>query len=122
MEIWFLYNGDEIPIEYKIEDKIKEIFNKFKKEMGLLDINLYFLYEGEKIDDEEIQINDLIEELNIEKKNIEIFVFNRNNIISIKYKINKNEKIIRIFGETFVRNNKEFCKIFYKNKKYDLFE
>ena len=42
-----------------------------------------------------------------------------NNEITIKYKIN-NQRIIRIFGEQFVRNNKGNYQIIFKEKIYDL--
>jgi len=43
------------------------------------------------------------------------------NEINIIYKINKEEKI-KIFGEEFVENNKNICKIKYDNKEYELKE
>jgi hypothetical protein len=42
------------------------------------------------------------------------------NIIIIKYKINKNEKKIKIFNIDFVNNNKDKCKIIYNNKEMEL--
>ena len=44
------------------------------------------------------------------------------NIIIIKYKINKNEKKIKIFNIDFVNNNKDKCKIIYNNNEYELTE
>ena len=41
------------------------------------------------------------------------------NKISIIYNINHN-KIINIFGHSFVENNKKNCKIIYNNKEYNL--
>ena len=48
---------------------------------------------------------------------------NENQEISdeIIYKTN-NEGKVKIFGETFVKNNKENCKIIYNNKKYEIKE
>ena len=43
-----------------------------------------------------------------------------NNKIKIIYKNNNNEKEIKIFGEIFVDNNKDKCKIIHNNKEYDL--
>ena len=42
--------------------------------------------------------------------------------ISIKYKIDKNQNKIRIFGCEFVKNNKDISNIFYKNNYYTLSE
>ena len=41
--------------------------------------------------------------------------------INIIYKSNGNNKI-KIFGKTFVNNNKNNCKIIYKDKEYELKE
>ena len=43
-----------------------------------------------------------------------------NNDISIKYKINANQKSIRIFGNTFVKNNRKKLKIMYEGEIYKL--
>ena len=42
------------------------------------------------------------------------------NEINIKYKINKEDEYINIFGEEFVENNKNICKYIYDNKEYEL--
>ena len=39
------------------------------------------------------------------------------NEMIIRYKINKNEKEIRIFGDNFIYNNKNKSKIIYKEKE-----
>ena len=44
------------------------------------------------------------------------------NEISLIYSITNNKKEIKIFGEEFVKNNKDLCKIIYDNKEYDLTE
>ena len=38
----------------------------------------------------------------------------------LRYKINKKDDKIRLFGEEFVDNNKNICKIIYKEKIYEL--
>ena len=40
--------------------------------------------------------------------------------ILIKYFIEKDAKKIKIFGEKFVKNNKDKCHYIYENKKYEL--
>ena len=42
------------------------------------------------------------------------------NDILIKYKINKEDEEINIFGENFVKNNKDKCKFIYEDKEYEL--
>ena len=65
-----------------------------------------------------------------EEKIIQDKILNNNNIINkqnediadeIIYKPNKDGKV-QIFGEKFVQNNKQNCKIIYNNKEYELKE
>ena len=100
---------------------MKEICNIFKKEMKLLNVNLYFLYEGNEIN-EELSLIQQINESEIENNTVNIFAFERDNIISIIYRINKDDIKIKLFGKTFVKNNKNNCYIFYVNEKYELTE
>ena len=46
----------------------------------------------------------------------------KTNEITLKYKINKYDKEIKIFGEYFVKKNINNCNIIYKDKYYDLQE
>ena len=42
--------------------------------------------------------------------------------ITINYNLNENDKKIRIFGEDFVKNNKNICYIIYEDEYYELTE
>ena len=42
--------------------------------------------------------------------------------ITIIYDINKEDKYVKIFGEEFVENNKNICKMIIDNKKYEITE
>ena len=42
--------------------------------------------------------------------------------ITINYNINENDKIIKIFGEKFVENNKNISQIIYEDEYYELSE
>ncbi len=44
------------------------------------------------------------------------------NYLILNYRINKDEKEIKIFGYNFVQNNKDKCEIFYNHKKSQLTE
>ena len=88
MEILFYYNEKILRIESEKEKKMKEICNIFKYKMNLLTINLYFLYEGNEIN-QELTLIEQINESDLGKNSIKIFVFERNNIISIIYRMNK---------------------------------
>ena len=45
-----------------------------------------------------------------------------NNELTLIYKINKDDKEIKIFDSVFVKNNRNICKIKYENKEYELTE
>ena len=53
-------------------------------------------------------------------KNDSILNLSNKNYIKIKYNVNQNNKKIKIFGDTFVINNRSICKMIYNNKEYDL--
>ena len=57
---------------------------------------------------------------NINKVNESQNINKPKNEILIKYKINKDDKEINIFGEKFVKNNKNICKYIYEGKEYEL--
>jgi len=71
------------------------------------------------------EINEIIEEPLEYKKINKVFdlyniIFNNKNIII--YKISKDEEKIKIFGNKFVKNNKNKCKIIHEKKEYNLEE
>ena len=49
----------------------------------------------------------------------EIFESLKPKIFSRLDKFPKNECLLRIFGEIFVKNNRNKCKIIYKDKEYE---
>ena len=91
-------------------------------------INYEILYNINKIYDNNIleDLNDIINDDNISNKFKKIkdiydkMTIKHTKSLDIKYKINKNEKIIRIFDSKFVKNNKDKCKIIIKGKEYEL--
>ena len=93
-------------INYQILYNIYEILN-YNNNIILNDLNEII----EEPDDYK-KINKLIDLYNL------IFNSNKNR----KYKINKNETKIKIFGNNFVTNNKDRCKIIHDKKEYDLME
>jgi len=60
-------------------------------------------------------IFDIIDKMKIKKAG-------KKDEITLIYNIDKNLNYIKIFNSEFVNNNKNNCKIFYKNKVYDLTE
>ena len=100
-------NCDLININYQMLNNINEMLN-YNNKIILNDINEII----EEPDDYK-KINKLIDLYNI--------IFNSNKNI-IKYKIEKDEEKVKIFGYNFVKNNKNMCKIIYEDKEYDLTE
>ena len=73
-------------------------------------------------------IKNIIKEKNIKDKvSLMLDIINKNKIydnneITLIYKINNNEKFIKIFDSAFVQNNKDICKIIYDNEEIELKE
>ena len=53
-----------------------------------------------------------------EKSNNNIIINNYENIITIQYRNDYGK--IKLFGETFIKNNKDKCKIIFNNKEFEL--
>ena len=71
-EILFLYEGQQIIIEYyNIEDKMEEIIYKFTNMIKEKNNNLCFMYNGYKIN-EKLKLNEIIDK-NEEKINILVY-------------------------------------------------
>ena len=69
-EALFIYKGETIIIQCNnLEDKMKDIFNKFKSKIRKEESNnnLCYIYNGDKIN-ENLKINQIIKDKN-EKKN-----------------------------------------------------
>ena len=130
-------------------NKIISILNNVKKNMEIyfqinLDIlnsywnksiNFQIIQNANYIKDNNINIvndiNQIIYEKNINNKfNNILKIYNKmktrsiddKHKITIKYKIDKNINKIRLFGSSFVTNNKDYCKIIYDNEEYELKE
>ena len=93
-------------IEYinkkNVPDDIKNIINENDINIQFYNImNIYKLLKEENINQQQ------------QKKK------NKDEII-MKYKINKEDEYINIFGYEFVNNNKKICKYIYENKEYEL--
>jgi len=59
LEVLFIYEGQQIVIQSSIEDKIKDIINKFKNKIKEEDNNLCYIYNGDKIN-EELTFNQIL--------------------------------------------------------------
>ena len=74
MEINFNYEGNIIPIKFKSNESIKEIYNKFCIKLSLNIKSLYFLYNG-KIIDEELTLDKVINSEDKKRNKMNILVF-----------------------------------------------
>ena len=112
VEVLFIYEGQQIIIQSNnLEEKIKDIINKFKiKIKEEENNNLYYIYNGDKIN-EELELNQIIKEKNI--KNISILVYNKNN--------KEKEKVI-ISNEIICPECKENILLNIENYKINLYE
>ena len=103
--------------------KIYKSINKNNSRNYEMLLNKNEINNNEKIKND---IKDIINDANINnkfKKIVDIY-YQMEYIeeIIIKYKINKNDNEIKIFGDTFINNNKNTCTIIYEEKEYDLKE
>ena len=116
-KITFLFSKNGIIT--KIEGRSKGIFReeaiKYAKSIKKTIYEIFFVYQEKKI-----HINSRIEYLNKNKKEeMEIFVYDEEKKILdniIKYKILGKEDKIKIFGDTFVENNKNNFRISLDDK------
>ena len=88
VEVDFIYNDGNINIHCNKNDRMKEIFEKFINKTKIDRNKIYYLYNGEKINKEELTFEELLKDNNINK--IKILVsnineeINKNNIIKSK--------------------------------------
>ena len=63
IEVLFKYNEKEIIIKCKLEDKIKDIINKFKNKIKEKAQSLCYIYNGDNINDKlNLKLNQIIKD------------------------------------------------------------
>ena len=80
-EIIFQYKGEENIIYCELNDKIKDIINKYILKIGKN--NLYFIYSGNKIN-AELKFNEIANKFDKERNKMNILVFDEDNDINEK--------------------------------------
>jgi len=85
----FVYNGNETSILCKETDNLKEIFNKFTNKEKILGKKMFYLYNGNKISDE----NKTVEQLTKEKS-FTILAFDAENKATNTNKITQSSDVI----------------------------
>ena len=121
-EIIFIYNGNQTKMNVKNSNKINELFNQFATKINIPYDSLSFIHKGKEIN-KDISLTDFQNQINSNTfSDIKIIVFEKNNFISIKYKLNQKNDLFFVFGYAFVEKNKNNCKILYDEEIIDLSE
>ena len=109
LEVKILYNGNQTIIQYQSNEKLKEIFKKFKFKINAEIKELVFLYNGEIIKDENMIISKLSSE-----KEITILAYDSNNIPSnIKNLIKSDYVICPICKKSAILDEEDYKLIIY---------
>ena len=124
-EAKFVYKERQTIILCQSNDKLKEVFTKFKKKETLEGNILVYHYNGEIINNE----NKTVEQLTNEKL-FSILVYDDENALTntnnddnrLIYIINENADTIKLFGYYFVCNNKNNIRLEIEGKEYKLME
>ena len=119
LEVLFEYEGQQIIIQSNIEDKMEDIINKFKIKINEEGNNLYYIYNGDKINEElkEIKLNQIIKDKNEKKKFILVFSNNsEKEVISNEKEIMSNEIICPVCEENILIKIEDYKIILYDCK------
>ena len=93
VEVLFNYNGIETIIQCNINDKMKDIINKYIIKTEKNNKNLYYLYNGDKIN-EELSFNEQANENDNKRKKMNILVYIKEENINNKENIIKSKDVI----------------------------
>jgi len=88
-QIDFAFNGIITTIQCNENDKFKDIINNYTSKAGNNINKIYYLYSGQKIENYELTFNDISNEIDKERKKMNIQIINEennNNNIKIKSK------------------------------------
>ena len=91
-KVIFLFNRFEIIIQCNKNEKMKEIFKRFALKANLEINKIYFLYNGDKIN-EELKYNEVVNREDNERDTMSILVYETNKTI-FKYNITKLNEIL----------------------------
>ena len=118
-DITFIYNGEQIKLNISNIKNINELFKQFSEKSNIPYDSLSFFYKGKEIN-KDITFIDF--QCKTSTNNPKIIVIEKNNFITIKYKINEKRDSFLLFGYAFVEKNNQNCKILKGNKIIDLCE
>ena len=91
-KVIFSYKGIQTEIQCNINDKIKDIYKKYETKIGIDLFKIYFIYNGNKINDN-LNLKDIINEEDKRRNIINILVNENDNSIIKENKIISKEII-----------------------------
>ena len=108
VEVEFLYNGTIITIQGNYEQKINDIISNFLQKMQIEVNTVYFLYSGQKIDNKEIILNQIINNVDRQRNKMNIQVHSINNLNNNDIIINSMQVICPECGENIMINSENY--------------
>ena len=111
-KVIFSYKGTETEIQCNINDKIKDIYTKYETKIGKDISKLYFIYNGNKINDNLI-LNEIMNEED-KRRNIMNILVNENKEAIINKNIIKSREIIcpKCYESLFIKINEYKINLF----------
>lgn len=91
--IHFNYEGENLVIQCQKNEKMKEIFNKFIEKRRIDITSVYFIYSGNIIENDELILEQVINEVDKKRNEINVIVTNKK-VDMPKSSLEKSEEII----------------------------
>ena len=92
-EVIFIYGGMLVTVQCNINDKMKDIIKKLNEKFEITNTNIYYLYNGDKIKNEELTFEEIANQDDKARKKMTISIID--DIFDIKNKeIRKSKNII----------------------------
>jgi len=92
ISIYFIYNDDKVEIQCDDKDKMKDVFKKFYFKVDKVNEKFYFMYNGNKVD-EDLTVEQTASNEDKTKKKMELLVFKDDDHIDLSL-VGKKNKII----------------------------
>ena len=92
-KVIFNYNQIEAEIQSNLKDKVKDILKRYSNKRGIDISKVYFIYNGNKINDDNLILNEIINEEDNRRKIMNILVSENNKTIIKDNIINPKEII-----------------------------
>ena len=119
MDIIFLYKGQETKVQCYKQEKMTDIFKKYESKVGLNVTNLFFIYNGNKIN-EELKLEEIINKTDINENMINILVYEKNQQIKIENIMKSKEIICPTCKDNVLINMKKYKMSFNCKKGHNI--